>query len=444
MRKITLIILLLFKISGFSQFSESQIIDSNINSNILEIIGLDRDGDNLKDIIAGQYSGQINWYKNTGQGNFNSPQVIPSSVVRPRFFDKADVDSNQIEDLLITDNNGNNSKIAVIKFPSNTETIIDSNIPIACVRSFFVDFDADSDMDIVACCDLMITLYLNDGFGNFGQRNIISSGEEYYNMTVGNFNNDNYTDLAILSSNGTEVYYNNTALGLNSPILIDADLHSFIQSADLNNDNYADVFVKANNSLTCDTYLNSNNGVFTLFENQSYFSGETQYDPVQFSKLNNDNYFDIVYADETHKLAWRSNNGSGHLNNKSILEANKFIRNVYCFDIDNDGDNDIIWYGIDTANNNQRQLGLINNTTFLNTISFSNHTSKLYPNPAHDFIVIENGKKSIDYIEIINSNGQIIKTANEIKLNVSDLSCGFYFVKIFFEGNTEIKKWVKN
>ena len=111
--------------------------------------------------------------------------------------------------------------------------------------------------------------------------------------------------------------------------------------------------------------------------------------------------------------------------------------------MDNDGDNDIIWYGIVTANNNQKHLGLINNTTFLNTISFPIHTSKLYPNPATDIIVIENGK-SIDYIEIINSNRQIIKTANEIKLNVSDLSCGFYFVKIFFEGNTEIKKWVKN
>jgi hypothetical protein len=60
-------------------------------------------------------------------------------------------------------------------------------------------------------------------------------------------------------------------------------------------------------------------------------------------------------------------------------------------------------------------------------------TFEVYPNPATDFIQI-NGTSSMEYINIINSAGQLVTTiytnnANSIRLEVSDLADGIYMLQ---------------
>ena len=71
-----------------------------------------------------------------------------------------------------------------------------------------------------------------------------------------------------------------------------------------------------------------------------------------------------------------------------------------------------------------------------------NNVTKVYPNPATNFITIESSdltqKGSI--VEIINISGQIILTETITKsnntLNISQLNNGLYFAKVYNEGNT--------
>jgi len=66
----------------------------------------------------------------------------------------------------------------------------------------------------------------------------------------------------------------------------------------------------------------------------------------------------------------------------------------------------------------------------------------IYPNPVYDFISISNSK-GIDKIEICNQLGQAVKNQtvdfeNNIQIECSDLSSGFYFVS-FYKGSEMIQ-----
>ena len=77
-----------------------------------------------------------------------------------------------------------------------------------------------------------------------------------------------------------------------------------------------------------------------------------------------------------------------------------------------------------------------------------NTTSKLYPNPAKDIVVLENkNPDSIKSLTVYNSMGQTvlidIKSTNV--LNISTLQTGLYFLEVKMEGNfKEIITFIKH
>lgn len=75
-----------------------------------------------------------------------------------------------------------------------------------------------------------------------------------------------------------------------------------------------------------------------------------------------------------------------------------------------------------------------------NTLSFN-----VYPNPVKDIINIE--AENIDLVEIYDIYGRrhnmTYVNGNNIQIEINDLSEGIYFVKIYSEGNSSVKKIVK-
>lgn len=71
---------------------------------------------------------------------------------------------------------------------------------------------------------------------------------------------------------------------------------------------------------------------------------------------------------------------------------------------------------------------------------------EMYPNPASSFVVIESNQSVILNAEVINNDGQTVKTfkinANETELNISDLPVGKYVVSIQTIDGVAIKKLV--
>jgi hypothetical protein len=84
--------------------------------------------------------------------------------------------------------------------------------------------------------------------------------------------------------------------------------------------------------------------------------------------------------------------------------------------------------------------------TALNTNEFANSTFKLYPNPTKDILFLASEKSITKYV-MYDAKGKIIKEADfqitSGEINVTNLSTGIYYIKVFSEEKTEVLKWVK-
>ena len=76
----------------------------------------------------------------------------------------------------------------------------------------------------------------------------------------------------------------------------------------------------------------------------------------------------------------------------------------------------------------------------------SNNDLKIYPNPAQDFITIENGKK-LSSVKIYDVSGKLVLSTNILsnKIDVNTLTTGNYMIEVFDESNKLIisKKLIK-
>jgi len=90
-------------------------------------------------------------------------------------------------------------------------------------------------------------------------------------------------------------------------------------------------------------------------------------------------------------------------------------------------------------------VNVIQYITEADQLSGINNLTAIYPNPATSIITIVGLQKS--YIEILNIEGQLIKSlkSNEVntRVDISDYSRGMYFVKVKTEIGIAVKKFIK-
>ncbi|MBL1281072.1 MAG: T9SS type A sorting domain-containing protein [Fluviicola sp.] len=428
------ILFLAISINCYSQFGSPIPIDNNLTASIRNIITFDINNDGLKDVVVSEYTNNIRWYENTGSG-FNTPQNISTTFSTPYHLDKADVNGDGFIDLLVTNNNGNTSGASV--FLNNnggvswTEVVISNTLAIGGFKSFFLDIENDGDQDIVINSDTKITLYLNDGNGVFSSEILMESMDEYYSMTVGDFTNDGFTDLVLNTATFGMVIYTNNMLGsFNSPVNISNGLRIFLTSADIDNDNAIDVISgNPNNNSEVQFYKNDGTGLFTFNHNEPNSDAlDVTNAKFNLTDLNNDTFIDILYIDNN-EIFWKENNQTSSFINTSSIDNSLSYRVVYSDDIDNDGDNDIIWSGFDSSNNTIK-LGYILNETILSiTDEVLKNVIVAYPNPTSSILYISNIEMSKEAF-LYNAIGQIITSTKSNAIDLSILDNGIYFLKV--------------
>jgi hypothetical protein len=90
-------------------------------------------------------------------------------------------------------------------------------------------------------------------------------------------------------------------------------------------------------------------------------------------------------------------------------------------------------------------------TGVTSTVSIIKESSLIiYPNPANDYIIIENRDVNIKTIELIDITGKTVKTVvglqdRKINFDISEITKGLYFLKVKTHNNkTTVKKIVVN
>jgi uncharacterized repeat protein (TIGR02543 family) len=85
-------------------------------------------------------------------------------------------------------------------------------------------------------------------------------------------------------------------------------------------------------------------------------------------------------------------------------------------------------------------------TETLGIETITNDEIQIYPNPVKDILIIENGELKIENVEITDLSGRIVVSCQSSvfsSINVSNLSQGAYFVKIYTDKGVVTKKIVK-
>lgn len=168
----------IWKNDGLGFFTETQSFE-NISTGSIAIADIDNDGDT--DLVFSNYGAICKLYKNDGNGIFNYYSTLPYNAI-------------------------------------NTA-----------VNIKFTDFDSDGDQDMVAGLSNSGSsneILMNDGNGNFTQ-NFIFLDSDTWDVSIGDIDNDNDTDVFFLNSNNqnSEFWRNDSSLNLPENKLEEAVLY---------------------------------------------------------------------------------------------------------------------------------------------------------------------------------------------------------------------------
>ncbi|WP_026450977.1 T9SS type A sorting domain-containing protein [Aequorivita capsosiphonis] len=216
---------------------------------------------------------------------------------------------------------------------------------------FAADLDGDGHLDLVSASeyDSKIAWYKNDGAGNLGAQQIISLDvKSPIEAHAVDFDDDGNVDILVSSSENSKVVWfkNNGSGSFSVPLLITDNLDGISHSipADIDGDGDLDVVVSS--------YGEEKIFWFENIDGQGTFGTQLMVSiniertgEIAAFDLDNDGDLDIIASTiYQQKTVWYENlDGQGNFGSENLIDTNASAAYAfYGFDIDDDGDTDII------------------------------------------------------------------------------------------------------
>jgi len=285
---------------GQGNFGPTQYIDGGLE-NTKDVFSCDLDNDNDFDVLSVSYFyNRVVWYENFGNGNFSDEQIVSNDADEPKKVYAHDLNSDGDKDVICTlnfslvwyENYGNQTF-------ANAQVISDDEYNYAIHP---IDMDNDGDYDIISASwknlpqSDILCWYENDGYGDFSNQNIISTGDEGI-YCVNSVDLDNDGDLDVICASSTIFWYPNDGDG-----------------------NFG-------NKVIISTEASVTKSIFPI-------------------DLDNDGDYDLLAASLGEDiLAWYENDGFGVFSVPQIIDEGYDANSVFSIDLDSDGDNDVISCG---------------------------------------------------------------------------------------------------
>lgn len=299
----------------------------------------DNDGD--QDIAQGR-NGTNALFTNTGGGTFTRANQF--GALRTNGVAWADVDRDGDLDLAVANGLLNNNQQSALYRNNGDGTFTASNLstPAQSAALAFGDFDNDGDQDLAFarggfCCQSSNVLLVNDGNGNFTERNEFGLFDST-SLDWGDYDNDGDLDMAIgnWESGPNRLYINNgNGTFTEGPALGFRDCNT-VAWGDADNDGDLDLAVGNGDFTEADSnfvYVNQGNGTFT----EVYAFGLGSTDGVAWADVDGDGDLDVaagnehtptqnyLYRNDTdtqslrvHLIGHRHNLGAGYSNRDGI------------------------------------------------------------------------------------------------------------------------------
>jgi len=193
---------------------------------VRNIIVTDFNGDSNLDLVAISNGGNdIFWYKNDGQGNFNTKRSELEDINYIVGFSSIDVNGDSCSEIMVS---GENGTIFLIKYKERGAPSIKrlpSSIPDVYTISQLqaIDLDKDGDRDIVTSIsnDVLGLYWLeNDGLGNFTENWTPTSSttieNKFRDSWIADLNKDGYQDLIAIPTIRAKIIWFENRFNLSS------------------------------------------------------------------------------------------------------------------------------------------------------------------------------------------------------------------------------------
>ncbi len=219
------------------------------------------------------------------------------------------------------------------------------------IQSAAADFNNDGypDLAVLNYTDGSVSIFLNNGYGTFGEQNIYSVMTHPYAFTVSDFNNDSFPDIVATCSEANVIsYLENNGDGTFKP-RINSPTQQFpfgLDAYDFNSDLYTDIAVINRHSETFQILTNNHDGTFT-----PTFSAYTGAGPgfLTIGNLDGDRFPEIAVT-RSYDYLWFTisaltifrNNHDGTFTQYFNYEYGATCSNIYLYDFNGDSYNDII------------------------------------------------------------------------------------------------------
>jgi gliding motility-associated-like protein/uncharacterized repeat protein (TIGR01451 family) len=214
---------------------------------------------------------------------------------------------------------------------------------------YTADLDSDGDIDVLSASygDAKIAWYENNGSDNFSAEQIITTfANGVQSVYAADLDNDNDMDVLSASWGDNKItWYENDGngnFGAQQIITINALGVNDVHVADLDNDGDIDVLSISIYDNKVAWYENDGNGNFGAQQIITVIADNAQ--SVYAADLDNDGDMDVLSASNwDDKIAWYENDGSGNFGEQQIITtAADGAQSVHAADLDNDGDIDVL------------------------------------------------------------------------------------------------------
>ncbi|MDR6300128.1 FG-GAP-like repeat-containing protein [Mesonia maritima] len=279
---------------------------------------------------------------------FSNPILIESNTGLITNIITADINNDGLEDLIITKKFSANNLISY--YLNQGDFNFGPEISIASGNSQVTnisvgDFNNDNWLDIVSIGDATnsVTLYVNNAL-SFSPQVLDSFTFFESDISVADIDNDNDLDIIAIGGTTFKVYYNDGVANF-TPQTIPGPLEDFfdITVADIDADGFQDVITGGSN---VSVYKN-NSGVLSYDSTRSSQLGQTTGTFSLFLRLadlDNDGDVDLLReGNNSTGMVWMENDGNGNFSSLQIIDsAVTNIRSATLNDFDHDNDLDFM------------------------------------------------------------------------------------------------------
>lgn len=458
---------LTYKLSLYKNIDSYNFKEIVINTNLLSIFCVrvaDLNNDGRKDVISGLQ--KIIWNENHGNNNFSAPRLLstPDPVELGFTYDIEIIDIDNDNDLdvisLIT------NQIDIYENLGNGEFTLQSSILFSDPSESSQEIEI-GDLDGDGLFDIAMTLqysginnkagwFRNLGDNNFSSFIPLNFPGQYryrpYDLKIGDIDNDGDNDIVTSSPEYANInFLNNDGAGnftLTSTSQFIATNQLLLD--DIDNDGDLDIVTAGYDEWGI--YMKKNhNGVFgaTISIDNNQIA-----DAIFLEDINNDGFKDLIgtcsrYSPNENLLFYYLNNGFS-FGQKIIINSRdsefSVRKNLFVADINNDNKKDIL---IGQSWEYQR-LSFYSNESILDiedNESWIDKENIFYPNPVLNTLNwnIPNSNNLFD-LDVLNELGASVYSVKDYKENnisLSFLNSGVYFIRLSSNGQSVVKKIIK-